>query len=182
MEVPNLDQEIALISDEAIRTLTKEVFKRVPDYFWTLPASSSGKYHPLKDRGPYGCVYHTKDVIKFGLVIADSKGSPVGTLLADKVICAAALHDVAKYTLDSKKHSDWTVKNHPDLAADLILSMGSPYLVSFTPEKITTVSNYDMAEISQAVRSHMGRWGTCQPQSELDWIIHLADNIASHNY
>jgi len=187
MEIPTLESEIEGIQDQAIKTLVKEVLKRVPDYNWTLPSSSTGKYHPLRDRAAYGNTYHTKDVVKFGLIIADSKGYYIGAdkpedrLMVDKVRAAGILHDCAKYGL-AKYHTQYTLNDHPALAADLILSMGSPFIISFTPEKIQTVDKFLMEEIANAVRRHTGRWGNPKPETELDWIIHLADNVASKNY
>ena len=168
MDIPTLESEIEGIQDQAIKTLVREVLKRVPEYNWTLPSSSSGKYHPPRDRAAYGNTYHTKEVYKFALVIADSKNY----LDLDKVRCASILHDCAKYSL-GKEHTPYTIKEHPDMAADLIMDVNFESLCA---------SKEICFEIAQAVRSHMGRWGKVKPESELDWIIHLADNVASHNY
>ena len=171
MEIPTLESEIEGIQDQSIKTLVKEVLKRVPEYNWTLPSSSTGKYHPLRDRAAYGNTYHTKDVVKFALVIADSKGYYIGAdkpedrLMVDKVRCAAILHDCAKYGL-AKYHTQYTLNDHPAIAADLIAAVDTEY-------------NRDIAD---AVRRHTGRWGNPKPETELDWIIHLADNVASKNY
>jgi HD domain len=176
MEIPTLESEIEGIQDEAIKALTKAVLLKVPDYNWTLPSSSTGKYHPMRDRAAYGNTYHTKDVVKFALVIADSKGYYIGAekegdrLMVDKVRCAAILHDCAKYGL-AKYHTQYTLNDHPAIAADLIEVVRQNFPLGL-----------DGIDIAQAVRRHTGRWGNPKPETELDWIIHLADNIASHNY
>ena len=179
MEIPTLESEIEGIQDQSIKTLVKEVLKRVPEYNWTLPSSSTGKYHPLRDRAAYGNTYHTKDVVKFGLIIADSKGyyigadSPEDRLMVDKVRAAGILHDCAKYGL-AKYHTQYTLNDHPNIAATLIFEVGR----SLMPQ----IYEVHLLEIVEAVRRHTGRWGNPKPETELDWIIHLADNVASKNY
>lgn len=47
---PELDQ----IRDEQIMTFTRYVLEKAPTYFWTVPSSSSGKYHPPQSNGEGG--------------------------------------------------------------------------------------------------------------------------------
>lgn len=171
MEVPNLTNEITLIEDEFVRTFTEAVLQKVPKYFWTLPASSTGKYHPPIERGPYGLVWHTKAVCKVGKILLSSKPE----IDSSCALSAMILHDVGRYGLE-EKHSSYSLNNHPDVAADLIKSL-------IDPNTDITHENYIRVDkIAQAVRSHMGRWGKTLPQSELDWIVHLADNVAASYY
>lgn len=167
-EVPNLSLEIGSISDRDIRLLTEEVLRKVPPYFWTLPASSSGKYHPPRERAAYGLVYHTKEVARISCLVWESY---VGTSL-NEVRSAALLHDVGRYGL-AREHSPHSLVKHPDIAADLILEVATT--LGLKPDGFAS-------RISYAVRSHMGRWGKVKPLSDLDWIVHLADNIASKNW
>jgi hypothetical protein len=45
------------------------------------------------------------------------------------------------------------------------------------------VGNGDIVHTAgNAILSHMGRWGVDRPKSEEDWIVHLADMIASQYY
>ena len=37
---------VKMIVDENIRKFLREAFRIAPAYFWEIPASSSGKYHP----------------------------------------------------------------------------------------------------------------------------------------
>ena len=43
--------EILTIKDLEIRNAAAELTNLVPDYFWKVAASSSGKYHPQTDLG-----------------------------------------------------------------------------------------------------------------------------------
>ena len=171
MEIPNLTTEVSLIEDEFIRLFTESILAKVPRYFWTLPASSSGKYHPPIERGPYGLVWHTKGVVKIGKVLLNSR------LEVDRScgISAMILHDVARYGL-GEKHSPYSLSNHPDLAADFILA-------SVKDTDITHENFEKIESIAQAVRTHMGRWSkSALPQTDLDWLVHYADTVDANNY
>lgn len=53
-------KELSLIKNENIRNFVKEFLNTVPDYFFTVAASSTGKYHPNYALGEGGLVRHTK--------------------------------------------------------------------------------------------------------------------------
>ena len=60
------EREIALIQNEDYRNFIKDYLDNyVPDYFWEIGASSSGKYHPQFSQGKGGLVRHTKAVVLF---------------------------------------------------------------------------------------------------------------------
>lgn len=166
-QIPDLYSEIESIPNKEVRLLTQEVFKSVPKYFFTLPASSSGKYHPPKERAAYGLIYHTKEVCRMGTIIY---GSYIGVDLS-QVLSAILLHDVARYGL-GRAHSSYSLTNHPDLAADLVLNKANGL----------DIQDSYVVSISNAVRSHMGRWGRVPCKCDLDWIVHLADCVASKNW
>ena len=61
MEKNSLSQEINRIQNTQLREALMAYFKNiVPDYFWTVPSSSSGKFHSSFDSGEGGLVRHTK--------------------------------------------------------------------------------------------------------------------------
>ena len=41
-----LNEEIEMICDENIKRLVRIVLDKAPENFWTIPASSTEKYHP----------------------------------------------------------------------------------------------------------------------------------------
>ena len=58
--------ELDLISNHKYRECTREILDElVPDYFYDVPASSTGKYHPWYSLGYGGLVRHTKAVVMF---------------------------------------------------------------------------------------------------------------------
>ena len=64
--VKQFENEIALIQSEDYKMFAKFYFEEyVPNYFWNIGASSSGKYHPKFSQGMGGLVRHTKAVVLF---------------------------------------------------------------------------------------------------------------------
>ena len=54
------NDELNLIKNERLRRSCVEMLKLLPDYFYKVEASSSGKYHPAFALGEGGLVRHTK--------------------------------------------------------------------------------------------------------------------------
>ena len=52
--------ELKHITDQELLKAVANYFEHVvPDYFWVMPASSTGKYHPDQDAGVGGLVRHS---------------------------------------------------------------------------------------------------------------------------
>ena len=51
--------EINKISDERLRKNLEIIIDNLPDYFFSIPASSTGKYHPSFTLGESGLVRHS---------------------------------------------------------------------------------------------------------------------------
>ena len=59
-------RELDLIVNEDLRMAVKCYLEEsVPDYFWEIGASSSGKFHPAFSQGVGVLVRHTKAVVMF---------------------------------------------------------------------------------------------------------------------
>jgi len=57
-------KELASISDTKMRNFVLDVFEKLtPNYFWTCPASTTGKYHPSFALGKGGLIRHVKACI-----------------------------------------------------------------------------------------------------------------------
>ena len=52
--------ELNRIQDQNVRASTELLLNMLPDYFFEIPASSSGKYHPVFSLGEGGLVRHVK--------------------------------------------------------------------------------------------------------------------------
>ena len=57
-------REIGYIKSDRYRENIKKLISWLPDYFFEVPASSTGKYHPKYALGEGGLVRHTKAAVR----------------------------------------------------------------------------------------------------------------------
>lgn len=138
--------ELNDISDTKLQEFAIRLLLNAPDYFFTIPASSTGKYHPPFSQGTGGLVRHTKCVIFFAKCNAESFDFIQKDI--DLIIISALIHDILKQGKD--KQSKYTVWEHPELASSYVLEHQKlyPHLINIE----------DAEQISKAVLCHMGKW------------------------
>lgn len=181
-EREQFEQLIGAIKNDVLRQAAREMCENLPDYFWHIPASSSGKYHPECDFGEGGLVRHSIMVCTIALDLLVSevflKNNPVN---ADLVTIAALFHDGFKSgkVIDGK-HSEHTVFEHPLISADFVRK----HLEN------KGINQFVVNTICSAIETHMGKWTTSTysdvvlqaPHSDFEKLIHVADYIASRKY
>ena len=169
--------EIGDIKDNDLRTLATEVIANADDYFFTVPASSSGKYHPQFDLGDGGLVRHTRCVAYMAVCMAESLD--MDSYDKDALIVAALAHDIKKQGDGTSSHTVW---EHPALASD--------YIKSIHNQIGSNVPVIVVHKIADAVHRHMGKWGNKpdftrgnaplpMPETEFEKVLQAADYIAS---
>ena len=172
------EKEIAHMEIENIKDFFKKAITIVPDYFFEVPAASSGKFHSVLECGFGGLVYHTRSVAKVAnyLVNLQQYKSKLNEVEKDCVICAALLHDCLKHDWENK--TGFSVHQHPILAAEFIK----------TDSGLDDIVSDEIREmIGDAVASHSGEWTTSKrskiilpsPQTLVQELVHLSDYIAS---
>ena len=84
-----------IVSPHNKNAVTKFLEEVVPDYFWHVPASSTGKYHPNFAQGEGGLVRHTKAA----MCVAEELLRLEEFMYANRDIVYAAIiiHDCFKY-------------------------------------------------------------------------------------
>ena len=166
-------EELDLIRDDILRDFIREFLdKFVPDYFYVVPASSSGKYHPQYALGEGGLVRHTKACVVIAKELLQLE--QFNKLNRDEVISALIIHDTFKQGLD-KGH---TIFEHPVFSSKAIILFAKEY----HPEMLEVARS-----ISKLVISHMGQWSTSvrsniilpKPQTESEKFVHMCDYLAS---
>lgn len=162
--------EIDWISTPERREYAKVLIENAPDYFFSVPASSSGKYHPPFDLGNGGLIRHTRCVAYFAKALCVAQMEDIDT--TDMAIISAIAHDIQKQGDGRVSH---TVTEHPILAAKYMQEMRAHVPNAFTDEQFD--------DMLSAVRAHMGQWGGKDglpvPKTHFDFIVHDADYIAS---
>lgn len=164
--------ELDDIQNEPLRVFAREVILHAPDYFFTCPASSTGKYHPTLSLGDGGLVRHTRLVEWFAMNIANAM--MIEERNKDLLIVAALAHDMKKH---GDGNTEYTVKEHPKLAAEFLDSVWN---CMFHKEGI---EYRDIQKIERLVECHMGQFGEKDgmpvPKTKLELILHSADYLAS---
>ena len=172
--------EIDTLQDIDNRRFAYALLSNVPDYFFSVPASSSGKYHPKNDLGNGGLVRHSIGVARMlGHLLEPDGYYDFDDEQKELLKIAALFHDCMKSgTQEEYEKNSCTKFLHPLYAANFIMTVaiecGYPY------EKAIFI--YD------AVIAHMGQWNTNKnevgsklptPVSPGQRILHLADYLAS---
>lgn len=151
------------IKNDKLRAWTEECLQKAPDYFWKIPASSTGKYHPEFAQGEGGLVRHTRVAVYIALQLFDlERFTP---LEEDIAISALILHDTCKHGLEGADH---TVSGHGKIAQELYCSDAPEGSVRW--------------KVGRCIASHMGNWDTPRPSDELEWFVHLCDFLASRKW
>lgn len=168
------ETEIALIKDQQLQDFVRYYLNHiVPNYFWTVSASSSGKNHPEFARGEGGLVRHTKVAVMFCQeLLRLNTYFYLPDEYKDYAVTALILHDTAKYgtenTMDRARYKDHA-KNASLKVNEVWLKMfktPAPYL------------------LTSAIKCHMGQWSEkdCRPFTQVDKLVHLSDYIASRKF
>ena len=167
------EREINLIQSEDYRMFIKSYLNDyVPNYFWEIGASSSGKYHPQFSQGKGGLVRHTKAVVMFAEeLLRMSSYMYMSEEHKDYVIMACIVHDTCKYGRLSYDKEEY--KNHSVAAS---FNVCGAWLDYFN----TQPSEFFLS----AIRCHMGQWSEREnrPFTNIDRCVHMADYMASRNF
>ena len=164
-------REFSYILDDKLREFAKLIIENADDYFFTVPASSSGKYHPDFARGNGGLVRHSRAVAYFTneYVRVSIDWKKLTRYEADCVILAALVHDIKKQGDGVGAH---TVREHPLLAAQYVRKIWEDYGKDLVDEE-------HLEYICRAIRSHMGPWQEPCPETHPELIVFYADYTAS---
>ena len=150
-----------LINNEKIKKFAKWVTVNAPDYFFEIPASSTGKYHPRYALKSGGLVLHTLSTIIFANHLFPLYN--FNQLEQDLIIASLIMHDMAKNGIEILdngqvvQESDYTVAKHPIAICEYV-----EYLYKTSDEVdddiifIFKEGYWDI--IKGNVQSHMGIW------------------------
>ena len=192
-----LDTEIDLIQHEDIRQLVRATLDAAPACFWTMPAATTGKYHPAISLGEGGLVRHTRAVVRIAEHLLDMQGIYPEERQYSIALAACILHDCCK-KWDTEKYTAFA---HPRRAAELIATQANILwpvemadLPNATvgelldhPERAYAATAPAVRLICDCVESHMGRWNfnprtgedLPRPLTPMQRLVHTADFLAS---
>ena len=165
-------QELSYIVDEEIRESLAIMIDKIPDYFFTIPASSTGKYHPAYSQGEGGLVRHTKSAVRLAYELFGIYKFPQRT--KDLIIMALVLHDSVKKGEDE---TQYTLFDHPLVACEFLKKY----------KKELMLNNDDINFVCDCISSHMGKFNTSNysdvilpiPKTSEQKFVHMCDYLAS---
>lgn len=168
-------KEINYVKDENKRKDLEYLINLLPDYFFLIPASSTGKYHPKFASTKHGLVKHTKVAVRIAYDLFDTVSFNQED--QDLIIMALILHDGLKKGFEE---STYTKFEHPLLISKLIMEHANELSMDID----------DVRKMCSLIESHMGKWNTNKyskielpiPRNELQKYVHRCDFLASRNY
>ena len=103
----NFERELEYIKNEKYKESAKRLLNLLPDYFYEIPASSTGKYHPEFALGEGGLVRHTKVAVKmaYELLNLESVGAYFTDDEKDLIMISLMIHDGLKSGIEHEKYT-----------------------------------------------------------------------------
>ena len=170
------ETELSYIKNERIRKSGKILVDLLPDYFFKIPASSTGKYHPKYTTGEYGLYKHVKAAVRIAkeLLVLEMYQKIFNETEIDLIYLAIILHDGLKKGINEEKYTRF---DHPILMADYIMD---------NKDKIDLTDN-ELEILTGAIKTHMGQWiydfkgdkVLDKPTNKIQKFVHLCDFLAS---
>jgi len=173
------NKELSFIKDSRIKESTITILDMLPDYFYEIPASSTGKYHPEFSLGEGGLVRHVKVAVRIAKELLDNPciGNKYTSNEKDIMIMTLILHDGLKSGL---VYNRYTQANHPTLIKDFVMK---------NKDKLS-LSDSELDLFGKAVESHMGPWNTDyegreilpKPKTKYENFVHMCDYLSSKKF
>ena len=173
-------KEISYVKDEKLKKDLKTLIDLLPDYFFEVPASSTGKYHPDFAQGDGGLVRHTKVAVRFAYELLNN--NTVGCKFTDRdkdlIIIALTLHDGLKH---GEEHNRYVKFEHPLLASKFIMEHKDELSMNID----------DIRKVCSMIESHMGEWTydnykkkevLPKPVTAEQRFVHMCDYLASRKF
>lgn len=172
-------KELSYIIDTNIKESAKIMLDKLPEYFYEVPASSTGKYHPKFALGKAGLVRHTKAAVRIGQELLLNKiiGSAFTDREKDLIIMSIMLHDGCKSGLTK---TEYTVVNHPLIVSKLIKDNASNLKLS--EEDINLVCSMIESHMGEFNKDYKGNTVLPLPNNKYQKFVHMCDFLASKKF
>ena len=156
------ETEINYIKNTKYQDSLRYLLTKVPDYFYRIPASTTGKYHPRFALGDQGLIRHTKVAVTmaYELLQLEMYNNNFTKDEQDLMLMALILHDTFKC---GRQEERYTRFDHPLLVGEFL---------------------------SKVIASHMGQWNTNsysdvvlpKPKTKYEKFVHMCDYLASRKF
>ena len=173
------EKELTYIKNKRYKENAEKLISLLPDYFYEVAASSTGKYHPEFAFGTGGLVRHTKVAVKLAYELANNEviGYSFTDDEKDLMLIALIMHDGLKHGKIKEKYVRF---DHPILMANYIKE---------NKDKLTLTDN-EIEFLCNVISSHMGSFNTNPysdvtlpiPHNKYQRFVHMCDFLASRKF
>lgn len=165
--------------NEDIKEFAIILLDNLPNYIWSVPASSTGKYHPAYSLGEGGLMRHQMAVVRFlnFFFELEQYNSKLTSREMDLMRLAGLIHDGRKSgTQEDYEKSKYTKFDHPIQMAEVVRNYDGQYL-----------NHEEIEMVADTISKHMGAWNEDKksgiklekPNNKYSRMVHLADYLAS---
>ena len=172
-------KEIDFIKDKDLKQVLIKLADLVPEYFYEVPAASTGKYHPSYAAGNGGLLRHSKAAMRIGYELLNNPtiGDKYSSREKDLMLIALLFHDGLKLGLPKEKYSRF---DHPILMQKYIYD---------TKDELG-LSEEDAVFLGDVIKTHMGPWTKNYddievleaPHTKYQNFVHMCDYLASRKF
>ena len=177
-KIEYFNKEYEYIKNDKKKNDIKYLVSKLPDYFFEIPASSTGKYHPDFASTSHGLVKHTKVAVRIAKELLDNPG--LNNFTDDEkdiIIMALILHDGCKSGMVKEKYTRF---DHPLIICDLINENRSKL----------SLNDDEVDLLTRIISSHMGIWNKDYngnevlpiPKDKYQRFVHLCDYLSSKKF
>lgn len=177
-KIDYFNKEYEYIKNYKKKNDIKYLVSKLPDYFFEIPASSTGKYHPDFASTSHGLVKHTKVAVRIAKELLDNPG--LNNFTDDEkdiIIMALILHDGCKSGMVKEKYTRF---DHPLIICDLINENRSKL----------SLNDDEVDLLTRIISSHMGIWNKDYngnevlpiPKDKYQRFVHLCDYLSSKKF
>ena len=175
-KIKYFEKEISYIKDKNKQEDIKYLISLLPEYFFMIPASSTGKYHPKFASTQHGLVKHTKLAVRIAYDLFEINDTFTEED-KDLIIMALIMHDGLKKGLEEEQYTRF---DHPLLVSKLIMEHAKDLKMDID----------NVRRVCTMIESHMGKWNTTKfskvelplPKDKYQRFVSMCDYLASRNY
>ena len=171
--------ELNYIKDVRVKKSCRELINLLPDYFFEVGASSSGKYHPNYALGKGGLVRHTKAAVRIAYELLNDAciGDKYTSLEKDLMLMGILLHDGVKSGIPKENYTRF---DHPIIMTEFIMDN----------EEVLELEMEEIEFVCDVIKTHMGPWTTDyngvevleKPKTKYQNFVHMCDYLASRKF
>lgn len=172
------NKEINYIKNDRIKNSLIIMLDKLPDYFYHVPASSTGKYHPSFSLGEGGLLRHTKAAVRIAYELFNDES--INNFTQDEkdlIIFSLTLHDGLKSGMTK---SEYTLFEHPILMSNYIREN----------KDNLELNESEIDFVCRCIATHMGPWTKnykgeeilTPPKDKYQRFVHMCDYLASRKF